>query len=214
MLPKHTQYARKLGILRLTDARLNRRDNVGHRPNDDKEKSYVSGACFEMAFYLWLGGKESGAQWFTYINNASREQLTEQPDINYRGCLLEIKAAPINAENCYIRADSVNLERVYVVGSIAKYPNCIFFGRMPGDEIKQRRIGGRDDIPAHLIHPIDLGLRDCEIIRRLPVLIRGHRCFCGEYGAFGYGPPGWPAPEKWYCSAHRYIAESRNSAGT
>jgi hypothetical protein len=35
-----------------------------------------------------------------------------------------------------------------------------------------------------------------------------HHCpVCGEWGAFGYGPPGWPLPERWYCREHRGVAE-------
>jgi hypothetical protein len=38
---------------------------------------------------------------------------------------------------------------------------------------------------------------------------RDHYCpICGGFGPFGYGPPGWPSPERWYCCNHREIAET------
>lgn len=31
---------------------------------------------------------------------------------------------------------------------------------------------------------------------------------CGKTGTFGYGPPGWSEPIRWFCRDHRYIAEA------
>ena len=38
--------------------------------------------------------------------------------------------------------------------------------------------------------------------------ISGHDCpVCGQFGPYGYGPPGWPLPWRWYCRDHRADAE-------
>jgi len=33
---------------------------------------------------------------------------------------------------------------------------------------------------------------------------------CGNFGSYGYGPPGWPAPTRWYCNNHRKDAERQH----
>lgn len=45
---------------------------------------------------------------------------------------------------------------------------------------------------------------------QVPVLrdLSGHLCpVCGKFGSYGYGPPGWPAPKRYYCGDHRETAE-------
>lgn len=37
-----------------------------------------------------------------------------------------------------------------------------------------------------------------------PPDISGHYCpVCGKFGGFGFGPPGWPAPTRWFCREHK-----------
>lgn len=37
-----------------------------------------------------------------------------------------------------------------------------------------------------------------------PPDLTGHYCpVCGKFGSFGFGPPGWLAPTRWFCIDHK-----------
>jgi len=40
---------------------------------------------------------------------------------------------------------------------------------------------------------------------------KDHRCFCGRFGAYSYGKPGWPQydPPRYFCKEHMHIAEEK-----
>jgi hypothetical protein len=43
---------------------------------------------------------------------------------------------------------------------------------------------------------------------------RQHLChICGAIVSYGYGPPGWPAPDRWFCLEHREVAERERPRG-
>lgn len=141
-------------------ARINAgQDHIGHREGDDKLWSYVRGVRLECAFYLWLGGREAA----TWNHKTIRHRKVSGFDILYRGHKIDVKVRPegwADDENI-VRCDQVVAGHVYVLGSVANYPLCAFSGWIPGAAVKQCRIGGRSDIPGHIVTADHPELRDC-----------------------------------------------------
>lgn len=136
--------------------------SVGHHAGDDILWSYVRGCRLEMAFYLWLGGKESGAVWNHRTRQTSTREEAKRCDVEYKDLQIDVKGQPEGWDDCHIiRRDQVEPLHIYVLGSVHRYPLCVFAGWMIGANIMKCEIGGRPAVPGYIVAIDDPDLRDC-----------------------------------------------------
>jgi hypothetical protein len=164
MQRSHTEFADHTAYARLTSAISENRQFVGHRANDDLLWSYVRGCRMEMAYYLWLGGKNKGARWNAFFADTTKENMSA-PDIIFKFYPIDVKARPENWTEFIVRRQSLKIGHAYVLASDEEYPRCIFHGWMWGSEVAHRRLGGRPDIPGHIIQADDAQLKDCMMMK-------------------------------------------------
>jgi len=159
MATEHTEYADRIGADRLEDAKNNSRDGVGHKIGDDKLTSYCRGTRCELAFYLWLGGKNRGVRWFSFKPNATANDLS-MPDIVSNDIGIDVKTRPSNWNDFAVRKQSLNNKHAYILASDNFYPEVRFYGFLWGSQIRTFPIGGRPEIPCYVVS-FDAILRDC-----------------------------------------------------
>lgn len=158
-----TAFADEIGQRRYDDAVRNGRGTLGHAAGDDILAAYVRGARAEMAFYMWLGGKGS-AQWNTFFLNATFDQLA-LPDITYAHHRIDVKLRPKGWRDFIVRCRGLNQSFVYVMAVDDFYPTFAFRGWLHGHEVAARSIGGRAEVPGHIVELTDPALKDCMVLK-------------------------------------------------
>ena len=159
---EHTAYADEVATRIHAARKLDGKEFIGHRRSDDVLSKWMQGIRCEMAFYLWLGGKSSGAVWDCAVHQIITLELARHPDIVFRDHKIDVKRGFL------LRKTQLNLDHVYVFADDATYPRVKFMGWLPACEIADCRIAGRSDIPAYSVDGV--GLNDC-------MMFKGHAPF-------------------------------------
>jgi hypothetical protein len=167
MRDEHTKFADEISAGIYAARVADQTDFVGHIRGDDPSKSYQRGIRMEVAFYLWLGGKDAARGNFE-VHKIRTRKMAKEPDIWYAGYEIDVKSRPENPvyKNHLIKKSQVDHDnRIYVLGVYDEYPFCIFDGWLWGRELKTYPIGGREEVPAFKVPSNDPLLtswqRDC-----------------------------------------------------